>query len=413
MSGPTSFTCAACGQPTPSDPCTCCGDQPLLEGRYRLLRPLGRGAVATTWRAEDTEDGDAPVAIKELPWRPGDAHARALREARVLGELDHPGIPRLRTHFFTQQGRHRALCIVEDLVVGQTLREEAQGRRYSAAEVLSLLEELLDTLVYLHERSPPVVHRDITPANIIRRAETGQPVLVDFSAVQDALVDPDLGAVTATGTFGYMAPEQLQGRAEPRSDLYGLGALAVALLSRTDPQQLLDHSHRLRWEERVSLPPRIVSFLRAMLAADPEDRPPSARAARSMLRAARSMLDGHEAQRVQPPAPAPPPELATLLRQIVREEIQEALARQDHDGDDAPAPAAPAPPAAAAEETALVYPANLGQVEPHQRRGWWQPRPMTELERRRPMHPAAQMSLAIGLFITVAATVQLLLGLLL
>ena len=289
----TPFTCAACGQTTSSQPCSSCGADPLLGGRYRLLEALGQRPSATTWQALDTHS-DTMVAIKELTWRPGDSQAqrRAQREARVLGELSHRDIPRLREHFLTRQGRHHALCIVADFVPGQTLQEEALSRRYSAAEVLDLMESLLGTLVYLHERSPPIVHRDLKPANIIRHADTGRLVLIDFSAVCDERADPDLGSMTASGTFGYMAPEQLQGLAEARTDLYGLGALAVALLTRQEPHTLLDHTHRLQWEEHVALPPRVRGMLRKLLAPTPEQRYPSARAARTSLRAVRSLFDG-------------------------------------------------------------------------------------------------------------------------
>lgn len=418
----TPFTCAICGQSTSSHPCASCGADPLLGGVYRLLEVLGQGPSATTWRALDARTGEL-VALKELTWRPGDAQARrrALREARVLGELCHVDIPRLREHLLIQQGRHHAFCIVSDFIPGQTLQEEVLSRRYSAAEVLDLLEALLGTLIYLHERSPPIVHRDIKPANIIRHAQTGRILLIDFSAVCDERTDPDLGSMTASGTFGYMAPEQLQGRAEPRTDLYGLGALAVALLTRQDPHTLLDHTHCLQWEDRVALPSRMRGMLRKLLASTPEQRYRSARAARTSLRSVRSMIDGREAERVQLPAPGPEP-VEVLLRRIVREELQEALARHGGAPLSTQRPAVPPvlaqndpmlPAVLVVEPSALAHPARLGALQPQPRRGWWEPRPMTLAERQRPPHPAVQLVLTTGLFGAVAIGLQLVLSALL
>ncbi|MEL6349728.1 MAG: protein kinase, partial [Myxococcota bacterium] len=167
FSDPEIWLCATCGEQTAADPCTVCGQPAALQDRYRLMRRLGTGESSTTWLAWDAHEAQT-VAIKELPWRAGDLQARArmVREAEVLQQLSHPGVPTYIDHFWTRQGRHHAMCLIEEHVPGPTLLEEAKTRRYSRAEVLDIMEELLGTLVYLHERSPAVLHRDLKPANV-------------------------------------------------------------------------------------------------------------------------------------------------------------------------------------------------------------------------------------------------------
>src|SRR6185295_6373321 len=98
-----------------------------------------------------------------------------------------------------------------------------------------LLGDAGEVLDYLHGRVPPVIHRDIKPSNVIRRPD-GSFALVDFGSVRDSL-KPE-GGSTVVGTFGYMAPEQFQGRALPASDVYGVGATLIALVSGLEPEDL-------------------------------------------------------------------------------------------------------------------------------------------------------------------------------
>jgi len=263
---------------------------------------VGRGAHGTTWRARDPESG-AVRAIKELPLRLGTPDKTVQlfrREAEVLQQLDHPGVPACHDAFETGAGRNRTLWIVQAFVEGQSLERELRTRRYDEDEVLGIVQELLRTLTYLHGRSPPVVHRDIKPANVIRQPD-GSLVLVDFGSVRDALRDPDLGGSTVAGTFGYMAPEQFAGDAEPRTDLYGVGALAVALLTRKPPHTLQDVSGRLRWRPHAHVQPATRQLLDALLAPDVVDRLPSAQQALARVQAIRS---GQVPSPAEPAAPS-------------------------------------------------------------------------------------------------------------
>ena len=246
--------CAGCARDAANDPCEHCGEPPLLDGRYRLLEVLGHGSSGTTWGAVDPVG--IAVAIKAMPLPAGgegDKQRELVeREVRVLRELSHPGIPRYLEHFLRGGPSRVTLFLVQELVPGRSLAEEAEEHRYSAMEVLAIVDELASILQYLHERVPPVIHRDVKPQNVMRRPDR-QLVLIDFGSVRD-VAQGSLGGSTVTGTFGYMPPEQFSGDAEPRSDLYGLGALAIALLTRKEPHSLLDHANRLHWAAHTRVP---------------------------------------------------------------------------------------------------------------------------------------------------------------
>ena len=286
------FLCASCGETTSREDGQCpdCGGWILLKQRYRLETEVGSGALGQVFRATDTQADGASVAVKKLPvHRAASQKARDLfdREAAVLRQLDHPSIPRYRDHFAEGKGFGRALYLVQDFVRGDTLAEELAHKRYDEAAVIDVMEALLDVLTYLHGLSPPVIHRDIKPGNVMRRAN-GSLALIDFGSVRDAVRDPALGGSTVAGTFGFMAPEQFRGDADARTDLYALGALAVALLSRKDPGGLQGYDGRLQWEDEVAISPGLKALLTDLLRPDPAERPSSAAAVRQRLAAVRA-----------------------------------------------------------------------------------------------------------------------------
>jgi serine/threonine protein kinase len=146
---------------------------------------------------------------------------------------------------------------------------------------MATIDALLEIVAYLHTRTPPVIHRDIKPSNIMRR-KNGRLVLLDFGSVRATTPMTLEPALTMAGTFGFMAPEQLRGLAEPASDLYAVGMVAAVLLSRRKPGDLVDAEHRLKTKHlHVSVALR--EWLESMTSLDPAERPPNAEAARRML----------------------------------------------------------------------------------------------------------------------------------
>ncbi len=242
----------------------------LRHGRYAVIGMLGSGSQADTLDAVDKQAGKA-VAIKRFQVRGAKSWKDvelAEREARVLATLSHPNLPVYVEHF-EEDG---ALYLVMEKIEGETL--SALRRRkaaFSQAEVARFLRDADSVLGYLHSRAPAIIHRDIKPGNVIRRADGGF-AFVDFGSVRDQL-KPE-GGSTVVGTFGYMAPEQFQGRSLPGSDVYAVGATALALVTGREPEEL---PHRgLAIDVPAALgrgaEPWLLRALSAMLEPDPDQR---------------------------------------------------------------------------------------------------------------------------------------------
>lgn len=270
-----SVICAKCGENvSDEDLCELCGQSTLLEGKYRLEHSVGSGAFGTTFRAQRLSDG-AEVAVKEMLIRKADSLKSIElfeREARVLEKLNHPGIPKYLDDFRVEAGKNTAFYLVQEFVDGASL--DAWFRPpVHVEDVFRAALQILDILTYLHALSPPVIHRDLKPKNLLRRAD-GQILLIDFGSVRAAL-DSREGGSTVAGTFGFMAPEQLMGRAVPQSDVFSLGATLVQLLSGEDPTTFMNASRQFDLG-RLTVPARFLNILSTMVADEPEKRPTAA-----------------------------------------------------------------------------------------------------------------------------------------
>jgi len=259
-------------------------DGALLKDRYKLGPMLGAGGQGQTFLARDTADGDRVVVVKQLrlgtgtTWKKFDLFER---EARVLQQLRHRGIPSFVDHF---EGDEGALFLVMERAPGRTLKEIG---RFDEATLRSILVRTLGVLAYLHDLKPPVIHRDIKPANLLR-SEDGRISVVDFGGVRAALRES--GGSTVVGTFGYMAPEQLHGQATPATDIYGLGATLVALAGGVEPEDVPRRG--LRMDLRNHLPGMsrpFVDVLERMTDPNPEARPQTAKQVLKLLPQARTL----------------------------------------------------------------------------------------------------------------------------
>ncbi|HKO50718.1 MAG TPA: serine/threonine-protein kinase [Polyangiaceae bacterium] len=242
----------------------------LRSGRYAIIGELGAGSQAETLDAVDKLNGRA-VAIKRFQVRGAKGWKDvelAEREARVLSTLSHPNLPVYIEHF-EEDG---ALYLVMEKIEGESLASLRRRRAtLTHADVARFLTDAEGVLSYLHSRVPPIIHRDIKPGNVILRRD-GSFAFVDFGSVRDQL-KPE-GGSTVVGTFGYMAPEQFQGRALPGSDVYAVGATALSLVTGREPEDL---PHRgLAIDVRAALgsgaPAWLLRVLSSMLDPDPDKR---------------------------------------------------------------------------------------------------------------------------------------------
>ena len=238
-------TCPSCGSPL----------IPRLRGRYRPLKLIGRGGFGRTYFALDTDRLNHRCVIKQFaPQNQGTkSFLKAVQlfeqEAVRLNELgEHPQIPNLLAYF--EQDKY--LYLVQQMISGRTLFQEVATKGpYGEAEVRNLLEDLLPVLQFIHNRG--VIHRDITPSNIMRRKADGVPILIDFGVAKQfseaMLYEPG----TRIGTEGYAPIEQLRsGQAYPSSDLYSLGTTCLHLLTGCRPEDLYSPLEgRWVWQDRL------------------------------------------------------------------------------------------------------------------------------------------------------------------
>ncbi len=266
-----------------------------LGARYRVVRQLGHGGFGRTYLAEDLNRFNEPCVLKEFAPQVQGTYALQKaeelfsREAGVLYKLQHAQIPKFREMFQVKQQDKGLLFLVQDFVEGQTYHallnaRRRQGLRFNEGEVTQMMLQLLPVLEYIH--SMGVIHRDISPDNLILRTTDGLPVLIDFGGVKQVAAtvasqfvgSNNAGGMpampTRLGKVGYAPPEQMQGGIVfPHSDLYALAATALVLLTGKEPQQLTDpHTLEWNWRREVNLSPKLESVLDKMLQLSPSDR---------------------------------------------------------------------------------------------------------------------------------------------
>ena len=228
-----------------------------LHQRYEIQAVLGRGLSTTTYRAIDTETGQE-CSIKCLSfrkmteWKTWELFER---EAQILKNLAHPKIPRYLDFFIEETAQDVELFLVQEYVNGKSLAQLAQeGKPFDEKEAVLIALKMCGVLEYLHHFSPPIIHRDIKPNNIILTPDN-RLFLIDFGAVQARLMTSfsQSSGATIVGTYGYMPMEQFEGRALPASDIYALGMTLLALLSRQEPAEM-EKIDALRGRVNISEP---------------------------------------------------------------------------------------------------------------------------------------------------------------
>jgi serine/threonine-protein kinase len=263
----------------------------ILGDRYRVIRELGHGGFGRTYLAEDIDRFNEACVLKEFAPQVQGTYALQKseelfeREAGVLYKLRHPQIPRFRELFRANLGDRGYLFLVQDFVEGYTYRQLLEARRqtslFSEAEIIQLFEQLLPVLHYIHTNS--VIHRDISPDNLILRSLDQLPVLIDFGGVKQVAavaasqykesgVASGEAIATRLGKVGYAPEEQMQsGYASPHSDLYALAMTAMVLLTGREPLELLSQPF-YTWQQQFSLSSALAAVLMKMLSPQSGDR---------------------------------------------------------------------------------------------------------------------------------------------
>lgn len=221
---------------------------PLQGGRYIIKEVLGQGGMGAALLATDKRLDSKQVVIKELisdsndPAKLKEDEANFKREVVTLAHLDHPLIPNVTDNF----DENSRFFMVQEYVEGENLEDRIDRLKQPLNErdVLIYASEILDVLNYLSQQTPPIVHRDIKPANIVISVKDKKAHLVDFGIARaDVARNARRKQTSALGTPGYAPPEQYQGNADPRSDIYALGATLHHLLTNRDPRQYQPFSY--------------------------------------------------------------------------------------------------------------------------------------------------------------------------
>ena len=211
-----------------------------LDDRYLVLKGIASGGFGIVYLVKDLTLPDKYWALKEMhevEGNPALIEKTFKKEATILSKLDHPVIPTV-THFFTSSNKH---YLVMDYIKGETLREKlsklSDNEYFPEEKIINWTLTLCDVLFYLHNQPKPIVFRDLKPDNIMINHK-GEIKLIDFGIAR-IFEGPGGSGTTSHAllTQGYAPPEQWLGKAEPRSDIYSLGATLYHLLTKIHPQK--------------------------------------------------------------------------------------------------------------------------------------------------------------------------------
>jgi serine/threonine protein kinase len=275
----------------------------MLQKRYRVTKILGQGGFGRTYLAQDTACFDELCVLKEFTpnerGRDSLRKARELfqREAKALYEISHPQIPKFRANF----EEAKRLFLVQEYAEGKTyakiLGERIrESRTFSEQEAIVFLQNMLPVLENIHAQG--IIHRDISPDNIICRESDKLPVLIDFgvvkAGVQNLEAEGDVGQQgTTVGKAGYAPNEQLQtGEAYANSDLYALAVTTVVMMTGRKPESLIDKSTmNWKWQQWLpSISPWFAKVLMRMMSYRPSNRFQSAREVAQALRSVADLV---------------------------------------------------------------------------------------------------------------------------
>jgi len=329
----------------------------LLLDRYSIVHRVGGGGMGSVYQARDKRLADRLCAVKEMIEMFADQSQRAKavedfkREAEVLAQLDHPSIPTV-FDYFIETGRY---YLVMRWIGGGDLAEQmrVRGGILDEAIVCKWAVQICDVLHYIHTQKPPIIYRDLKPANLMLDDKTERVMLVDFGIAR--IVRPTEKGVTAIGTMGYAPPELFAGKVEPRSDIYSLGATMFHMLTGSDPQDnpllIFDFSKNPRpCQINPSITPEMERILMKSVAHKPEDRQGSALELMRALEGHRAFLAAH-------------PRIEPARRPITTPRSPSFPGRAASDGREAavsPGGAAVAPPAAP-QAMVWVYCGHCGE----------------------------------------------------
>lgn len=244
----------------------------MLQNRYKINKLIGQGGMGAIYLADDTRFANRVCVLKEMLDHFNDeeqrktATANFLREADMLSSMHHDGIPEVYDRFSEGNRHYLVMEYIQGIDLEQKIAQDSDP--FDEKMVLGWATQICDILSYLHNQKPPVVYRDMKPANLIL-TKKGKIYMVDFGIAR--FFNP-IKKGTMVGTQGYAPPEQYRGLMEPRSDIYALGATMHHLLTGRDPQEEPPFSFPKIREVNPKLSVATEKLIDKCLSRDPADR---------------------------------------------------------------------------------------------------------------------------------------------
>lgn len=223
----------------------------VIDGKYEILKEIGRGGMSIVYLAMDKRL-NKQWAVKEIRKKGSGKNDEVvvnslLAEANMMKRLDHPALPRIVD--IIDNGV--TIYIVMDYIEGESLDKILN--EYGAQpedKVIEWAKQLCDALGYLHSQKPPIIYRDMKPANVMLKPE-GNIKIIDFGIARE-YKEQNLADTTVLGTKGYAPPEQYSGQTDPRSDIFALGMTMHHLLTGVDPRSGEAYASVRQWNPDLS-----------------------------------------------------------------------------------------------------------------------------------------------------------------
>ncbi|MBA3471135.1 MAG: protein kinase [Herpetosiphonaceae bacterium] len=264
----------------------------LLNGRYLIESAIGQGGMGAVYKATDQRLGN-PVAVKQMTVGGAQLSRAFEREARLLASLRHPALPRVIDHFSEGHGQFLVMEFIPGPDLGAMLGH--QRAPFPLVTILRWADQALDGLEYLHQQTPPVIHRDIKPQNL-KVSERNEIILLDFGLAKGSANEFQTSTSSIHAYTPQFAPlEQMQGTGtDERSDIYSLAATLYHLATNEKPVDALTRAAALVRRQpdplvdprrlNPAIPPAVNDLLLHALALNVDDRPASASVFRASLR---------------------------------------------------------------------------------------------------------------------------------
>ena len=223
----------------------------VLDGKYEILKEIGRGGMSYVYLAMD-KNLNKQWAVKEIRKKGNGENDEIvvnslLAEANLMTRLDHPALPRIVD--IIDNGV--TIYVIMDYIEGESLDKLLKEHgAFPEDLVIDWAKQLCDALGYLHSQKPPIIYRDMKPANIMLKPE-GNIKIIDFGIARE-YKEQNLTDTTVLGTKGYAPPEQYSGQTDARSDIYALGMTMHHLLTGSDPRTNAAYVPVRQWVPELS-----------------------------------------------------------------------------------------------------------------------------------------------------------------